>query len=163
MPTHAEKKTLPHTPDQLFDLVADVERYPEFLPWCLDCRITERESENVFFADLVIGYKIFREKFVSRVHLTPKKSIRVEYVNGPLKYLSNEWDFIDNGDGTCTIDFFVDFEFKNPFFQKVMGVFFNEVVRRMVGAFEERALEIYGAGNQAASRKSARKSPTRSS
>lgn len=144
MPTHAEKKTLPYTPDQLFDLVADVERYPEFLPWCLDCRITERVDTDEFLADLVIGYKFFREKFVSRVHVVPKKSIRVEYIEGPMRHLSNEWDFIDNGDGTTTIDFFVDFEFKNPFFQKLMGVFFNEVVRRMVSAFEARAVEVYG-------------------
>ncbi len=159
MPTHAEKKTLPYTPDQLFDLVADVEHYPEFLPWCLECRITERDGADVFFADLVIGYKIFREKFVSRVHLypagdsvirrndeakTPLKSIRVEYIHGPLKHLSNEWNFIQNEDGSCTIDFFVNFEFKNPFFEKVMGVFFNEVVRRMVSAFESRAAAVYG-------------------
>lgn len=144
MPTHAEKKVLPHAPDQLFDLVADVERYPEFLPWCLGCRITGREGANVILADLIIGYGPFRETFSSKVTLKRPKAIRVEYMKGPLKYLSNEWDFIDNGDGTTTIDFFVDFEFKNAFFQRVMGVFFNEIVRRMVGAFEARAMKLYG-------------------
>lgn len=144
MPTHAEKRTLPYTREQLFGLVADVERYPEFLPWCLGCRITKRVDANNILADLIIGYKVFREKFTSKVHLTPNDAIRVEYMEGPLKYLSNEWEFTDNGDGTTTIDFFVDFEFKNPFFQRVMGVFFNEIVRRMVAAFETRARQLYG-------------------
>jgi coenzyme Q-binding protein COQ10 len=159
MPTHAEKKILPYTRQQLFELVGDIENYPEFLPWCLDCRITERENDDVIFADLVIGYKFFREKFTSRVHLYTPETIRVEYQQGPLKYLSNEWNFFDNGDGTTTIDFYVDFEFKNALFQKIMGVFFNEIVRRMVGAFETRARELYG--DQAA--KSSKSSRTRPS
>ena len=144
MPTHAEKKVLPYTPKQLFDMVADVESYPQFLPWCLNCRITKRVDDQTFMADLVIGYKVFREKFTSRVTVTPNEKIHVEYLEGPLRYLSNKWEFIDNGDGTTTIDFYVDFAFKNAFFQGLMGVFFNEVVRRMVGAFETRAVQLYG-------------------
>lgn len=142
MPTHAEQKTLPYTPDQLFDLVAGVEFYPQFLPWCLASRITKREGD-VFYADLIIGYKMVREKFTSRVTALKPDHIHVEYLSGPMKYLSNHWRFIDNGDKTTTIDFYVDFEFKNPVFQKLMGMFFNEAVKRMVEAFEERANDLY--------------------
>lgn len=143
MPTHAEKRTLPYTPEQLFDLVARVEKYPEFLPWCLASRITKREG-NVIYADLVIGYKMVREKFGSRVELHSPHHIRVDYLSGPMKHLSNEWQFIREPDGSCTIDFYVDFEFKNAFFQRLMDVFFNEAVKRMVGAFEARAQALYG-------------------
>lgn len=143
MPTHAEKKILPYTSEQMFDLVLDIERYPEFLPWCLSCDII-KEDEHDKFANLVIGYKVFREWIKCRVTFHHHHSIRVEYINGPLKYLSNTWDFIDAPDGGCVVDFYVDFEFKNPFFQKLMGVFFNEVVKRMVKAFEDRAVALYG-------------------
>ena len=144
MTTHAEKRNLPYTPEQLFTLVAEVEKYPEFLPWCLSAHIKKREGD-VFYADLVIGYKLIREKFGSRVSLNKPDSVRVEYLSGPMKYLSNEWKFIREADGTCTIDFFVDFEFKSRLLQNLMGVFFNEIVRRMVGAFEARAKDLYGA------------------
>lgn len=143
MPTHAEKKTLPHRPDQMFDLVLDVERYPEFLPWCQECRIVTHK-DGVIMATLVVGYKLFREWFNSRVTYKRSNSIRVEYINGPLRYLSNTWDFSESPDGGCVVDFYVDFEFKNPIFQKLMGVFFNEIVKRMVSAFEERADKLYG-------------------
>lgn len=143
MPTHAEQRRLPYSPEQLFDLVADVERYPEFLPWCLDCRVTRRQGD-VLYADLIIGYKMVREKFGSRVTLTRPDLIRVEYLSGPMKYLSNQWRFLPAPDGGCIIDFYVDFEFRNPFFQRLMGLFFNEAVRRMVAAFEARAKALYG-------------------
>jgi coenzyme Q-binding protein COQ10 len=143
MTTHAEKRTLPYTPEQLFDLVAGVDKYPEFLPWCKTSRITKREGK-VIYADLVIGYKMIQEKFSSRVTLNRPKHIHVEYLSGPMKYLSNHWKFIDNRDGTTTIDFFVEFEFRNPFLRRLMGVFFNEIVRRMVTAFEDRAKKLYG-------------------
>jgi len=142
MPTHAEQRSLPYTPDQLFDLVAAVDKYPEFLPWCLASRITRREGD-VFYADLVIGYKMVREKFSSRVTALQPDHIHVEYLSGPMKHLSNHWRFIPNEDGTCTIDFFVDFEFKNNFFQNLMGLFFEKAVRKMVQAFEERAKNLY--------------------
>lgn len=144
MTTHAEKRNLPYTPEQLYTLVADVARYPEFLPWCIASRITKRDGNHVFYADLVIGYKMVREKFGSRVTLTEPDMVHVEYLSGPMKYLSNHWKFIREDDGSCTIDFFVDFEFKNKILQNLIGVFFNEVVQRMVGAFEERAKELYG-------------------
>jgi coenzyme Q-binding protein COQ10 len=143
MPTHAELRKLPYTPEHLFDLVADVGTYPQFLPWCIISRITKREG-NVFYADLIIGYKLVREKFGSRVTLDRPHHIHVEYLSGPMKYLSNHWRFLPEADGGCTIDFYVDFEFRNFFFQNLIGVFFNEAVRRMVAAFEARARELYG-------------------
>lgn len=142
MPTHAEKRKLPYSPVQLFELVADVEKYPEFLPWCVSCKVTRREGD-VIYADLVIGYKMIQEKFGSRVTLNRPGSIQVEYLTGPMKYLSNQWKFIPEKDGGCTIDFYVDFEFRNFVLQKLMGLFFNEAVRRMVAAFEGRARALY--------------------
>ncbi len=143
MPTHAERKTLPYTPEQLFDLVAGVDKYPEFLPWCLASRITRCEG-NVFYADLIIGYKLAREKFSSRVTLNRPDHIHVEYLKGPMHHLSNHWRFTGQPDGSCLIDFYVDFEFRNIVFQKLMGLFFNEAVKRMVAAFEKRAKDLYG-------------------
>ena len=143
MPTHAEQKNLPYSCVQLFDLVAQVDKYPEFLPWCVASRITKRE-DDYFLADLVIGYKMVREKFGSKVTLKPNSEVHVEYLSGPMKHLSNRWRFIEEPDGSCTIDFYVDFEFKNKFFQSVIEVFFNEAVKRMVGAFEDRAVQLYG-------------------
>ncbi|MBB4266087.1 type II toxin-antitoxin system RatA family toxin [Roseospira visakhapatnamensis] len=143
MPTHAEKRYLPYRPDQLFDLVADVEKYPQFLPWCLASRIKKREG-NVFFADLVIGFKMVRERFTSRVQLTSGKRIDVSYTDGPFRYLNNHWIFEPADDGNTVIDFFVDFEFKSPLLQRIMGALFNEAVRRMVAAFERRAEFLYG-------------------
>lgn len=142
MPTHAEKRTLPYTPEQLYALVIEVDRYPEFLPWCLKSRIKKREGD-VFHADLIIGYKMVREKFGSRVTGLEPDHIHVEYLDGPMKYLSNHWRFIPEEDGGCTIDFFVDFEFKNPVLQNLIAVFFNKAVRKMVQAFEDRAKELY--------------------
>lgn len=143
MTTHAEQRNLPYTPEQLFALVADVQKYPEFLPWCLSCTI-KRQEEEAFYADLIIGYKMVREKFGSKVTLNAPDHIHVEYLSGPMKYLSNHWRFIREDNGSCTIDFFVDFEFKSRLLQNLMGVFFNEIVRRMVSAFEGRARDLYG-------------------
>ena len=143
MPTHAERKNLPYTPEQLFDLVIDIDRYPEFLPWCIAARVNSRQ-DNEIYADLVIGYKMIREKFSSHVSFEKPDTIRVEYLDGPMRYLSNKWEFIRENDGSCTIDFYVDFEFKNAVLQKMMGLFFNEAVRRMVSSFETRASVLYG-------------------
>ena len=107
MPTHAEKRTLPYTRDQLFALVAEVEKYPEFLPWCLSSRITRRDGDDVFYADLVIGYKLVREKFTSKVVLSRPDAIRVEYLRGPLKYLSNKWEFIEESGRTAARSIFM--------------------------------------------------------
>ena len=143
MPTHAERRRLPYRQDQLFNLVADVERYPEFLPWCLAARIRER-GPNLVIADLLIGYKMVRERFTSRVVLSRPGRIDVSYSEGPFKYLTNHWLFEPQPDGGTLIDFYVDFEFRSKMLQKLMGMFFNEAVRRMVAAFEARAHQLYG-------------------
>jgi len=146
MPTHAERRVLPYTPEQLFALVADIERYPEFLPWCRGARIRERQPHLVV-ADLVIGFKMFRERFTSRVALEPPHKIDVTYAEGPFRYLNNHWLFERLPEG-CQVDFFVDFEFKSRLMQKVIEVLFSEAVRRMVGAFEKRAFDLYGISEQ---------------
>lgn len=143
MTSHAERRTLPYTPEQLYELVADVKNYPQFLPWCISSRV-RTISDTMFHADLVIGYKMIREKYGSRVTLNAPDHIHVEYTTGPMKYLSNHWRFIREDDGSCTIDFFVEFEFKNKILQNLIGVFFNEIVQRMVSAFEKRARDLYG-------------------
>jgi len=142
MPTHAEKRVLPYRPDQLFDLVADVEKYPEFLPWCIGARIRRRRS-NIIVADLVIGFKMIRERFTSEVRLNREElHIDVRYLDGPFRYLNNHWAFYDHEDGTL-VDFYVDFEFRTRFLQRVMEPLFNEAVKRMVKAFETRAGTLY--------------------
>lgn len=143
MPKHAEKKHLPYGPDQMFDLVADVGRYPEFLPWCRGARVRTRE-ENLVVADLIIGFKGITERFTSRVTLDRARGvIDVAYQEGPFKYLENHWEFIEQEDG-CLIDFYVDFEFRSRFLQTMIGAVFTEAVRRMVNAFEARARDLYG-------------------
>ncbi len=141
---HIEQRHLPYTPEQMFDLVADVARYHEFAPWCIASRINKVESENVFYADLIVGYKMFRERFTSKVVLDRSSRIHIEYLKGPLKNLKNNWEFIRQPDGTCIIDFSVEFEFSNVALQALANMFFNEVVKRMVSAFEERAKILYG-------------------
>lgn len=143
MPTHAEKRHLPYRPEQLYELVARVDRYPEFLPWCKAARITRQEGD-VFYADLVVAFKVFRERFTSKVHLFPRTGIDVEYINGPFRYLNNHWRFEPAPDGGCILDFYVDFEFRSRILQNLIGLLFNEAVTRMVGAFESRARELYG-------------------
>ena len=142
MPTHAEQRVLPYTAEQLFQLVADVERYPEFLPWCVGARIRERQPGRIV-ADLMIGFKLIRERFTSEVRLDPPRRIDVTYSEGPFRYLNNHWGFTPV-QGGCRIDFFVDFELKSRLLQKVIEVVFGEAVRRMVGAFEKRARDLYG-------------------
>jgi len=146
MPTHAEKRVLPYQPRQLFDLVAEVERYPEFLPWCLAARLRRREGKTIT-ADLVVGFKMVRERFTSRVilHDEVEQHLRIDvtYVDGPFRYLNNHWLFLPHEEG-CLLDFYVDFEFRSRLLQKVMQPLFNEAVRRMVGAFEGRAKQLYG-------------------
>lgn len=142
MPTHAEKRKLPYTQEQLFALVADVERYPEFLPWCLASRIRKREGD-VFWADLVIGFKLIRERFTSKVALSGPGRIDVTYTDGPFRYLNNHWLFEPDPEGGCWIDFYVDFEFRSKMLQKLMQPLFSEAVSRMVAAFETRAAVLY--------------------
>lgn len=144
MPTHAEQRHLPYTPEQLFRLVADVESYPRFLPWCKAARITRRQGDS-FWADLIISFKVYRERFGSKVTLHPQERlIDVDYIDGPFRYLNNHWKFVDADDGGCIVDFYVDFEFRNRMLQNLIGLLFNEAVRRMVAAFESRAAELYG-------------------
>ncbi|ARJ65351.1 ubiquinone-binding protein [Magnetospirillum sp. ME-1] len=142
MPTHAEQRILPYTPEQLFDLVADVARYPEFLPWCVASRIRSRDGD-VFFADLVIGFKMVRERFTSKVTLSRPNRVDVTYTEGPFKHLNNHWIFKPHPQGT-EIDFYVDFEFRSRLLQTMIGALFNEAVKLMVGAFEKRARQLYG-------------------
>ncbi len=142
MPTHAEKRLLRYTPEQLFDLVADVRRYPEFLPWCVGARVISR-NENELVADLTIGFKLFRETFRSHVTLERPHHVHVRYLNGPFRYLNNHWRFNAVPGGT-EVDFFVDFEFHSRLLQAVIGTVFNEAVRLMVRAFERRAMQMYG-------------------
>ena len=150
MPTHAEKKVLPYTPEELFNLVRDIEKYPEFLPWCKELRIQKREPkerEEVLLADMVVGFKIFRERFSSRVIARPclegmPYRIDVMYLDGPFKFLKNYWVFNGIKNGT-EIDFFVNFEFQNIIMEKVIGIVFTEAVQKMVTAFEDRARNVY--------------------
>jgi coenzyme Q-binding protein COQ10 len=148
MPTHAEKRAMPYTPEQLFELVERVDRYPEFLPWCIAARLKSRE-DNVAIWDLVIGFKMIRERFTSRVTLQPPAPdlhprIDVVYADGPFRYLNNHWIFERQPDGTTVIDFYVDFEFRSKLLQSIMGLLFNEAVKRMVAAFETRARQLCG-------------------
>lgn len=145
MPTHAEARVLHHPPEQLFDLVADVEKYPEFLPWCVDARIRRRDGDLIV-ADLVIGYRMFRERFTSTVALDRPDRIDVTYAEGPFRYLNNHWIFAPEGPDSCVIDFFVDFEFRSRVLQAMVGRVFGEAVKVMVHAFERRADELFGGG-----------------
>jgi coenzyme Q-binding protein COQ10 len=143
MPQHKETRALPFEPSQLFDLVADIERYPEFLPWCKGARILSR-ADDVVTADLIIGYKMLHEKFTSRVTLNRPKRIEVEYLSGPLAHLKNEWAFEAAGRGWCNLTFQVEFDFRSSLLGGVMEMFFDKAMRKMASAFEERARELYG-------------------
>jgi coenzyme Q-binding protein COQ10 len=141
MTSYTERQVLPYTPQQMFDLVAGVDRYPDFLPWCIGARILRRQG-NVIHADLIIGWKIIRERFSSKVVLDAPSTIHFDYTNGPLKYLHGEWRFLPDPGGTL-VEFKVDFEFKSRTLSMVMGGVFSELVHRMVGAFEARARQLY--------------------
>ena len=142
MPRHSETRHLPYTPEQMFDLVADVKRYPEFLPWISAMRVRQDgPAETV--ADMIVGFKGLRETFTSKVRKDRPGTIHVEYVDGPLKYLRNDWRFRPEATG-CAVDFQVDFAFKNRVFEMLAGQVFGTALRRMIGAFEERAAALYG-------------------
>lgn len=148
MPTHSEIRQMPYTAQQMYALVADVAKYPEFLPWCAAARIRSRAPEGaseIMLADLVISFKVFREKFGSRVVLYPEvQKIDTEYLDGPFKYMKSNWAFADNETGGCDVTFFVDFEFKNAILQGIIGIVFNDAMQRIVRAFEARAAALYG-------------------
>lgn len=145
MPEHRETRVLPYSPEQVYALVADVERYPEFLPWCVACRITRRESPSSFTADLAVGFKMVRERFASRVTLKPIEAITVDYLDGPFAHLTNAWTFAPAPGGSTAVSFYLSFEFKSKILQGLIGMLFEEAVHRMVSAFEKRAAKLYGA------------------
>jgi coenzyme Q-binding protein COQ10 len=147
MTTHSEQRVLPYTAQQMYDLVADVASYPEFLPWTAAARVRSRRTEGaaeIMEADLVISFKVFRERFGSRVTLWPEaRRIDTEYLDGPFKRMVSRWEFRD-AEGGCEVDFFVDFEFRNRLLQGAAGMFFHEAMLQIVRAFERRAEALYG-------------------
>ncbi|GLS85117.1 ubiquinone-binding protein [Cypionkella aquatica] len=148
MPHHQETKHLPYTAVQMYELVADVARYPEFLPWTAAARVRTRApiagGGEVLEADLVISFKVFRERFGSRVTLLPAQNqILTEYIDGPFKHLKSVWRFVETPTG-CDVSFEVDFEFRNAILAGIIGLVFNEAMTRVVRAFESRAAKLYG-------------------
>ena len=143
LPRHSETRLLPWTPEELFDLVADVRRYPEFLPWVAAVRVRSSEP-GLLVADMSVGFKSLRETFTSRVALDRPAKIHVDYISGPLKRLHNDWRFEAADGGGTQLEFHVDFEFRNKIFEKLAGTFFHEAFKRMVGSFEARATKLYG-------------------
>ena len=150
---------MPYTPEQMFDMVADVGRYAEFLPWVSQIRVRSR-SETQLVADMIVGFKGLRETFTSKVEMVRPDRIHVDYLDGPLKYLRNDWVFRPEPQG-CAVDFTVDFAFKNRVFEMLAGQVFGTALRKMIGAFEDRAKVLYGAsspslgGNSSSSAQSA--------
>ena len=143
MPRHSETRLLPYAAGDLFNLVADIEKYPEFLPWCVGARIRSK-TETEIVADLVIGFRAFRERFTSRVRLDRPGRIDVAFADGPFRYLDSHWIFRPESEAVTAVDFHVDFEFRNALLGKIIGLLFDEAVRRMVAAFESRARDLYG-------------------
>ena len=146
MPTHSETKILKYNPEQMFELVADVNSYPKFLPWCSAARIHSRNTigkNEILEADLVISFKVFREKFASKVTLMRSENqILTEYIDGPFKRMHSTWHFKGLELGS-EVSFFVDFEMKNAVLQKIVGVVFNEAMQRVLSAFENQAKALY--------------------
>jgi coenzyme Q-binding protein COQ10 len=149
MPRHSETKHLPYTPEQLFELVADVASYDEFLPWVVAVRVRS-SSETETVADLVVGFNAFKERFTSRVTKERPGRIVVDYIEGPLKYLKNEWRFEAAPDGGSEVFFSVDFAFKSRLFETLAGAMFDRALRRMTAAFEQRAAALYGISRSSA-------------
>jgi coenzyme Q-binding protein COQ10 len=148
MPKFETHRPVPHTPEQMFDLVADVERYPEFLPLCSGLVVRsrkDRDGKTLLVADMTVGYKAIHETFTTQVLLNrPEHAIDVQYIDGPFKYLDNRWRFQPAADGGCTIDFFIDYEFKSRILGALMGSMFDRAFRMFTEAFETRAAKIYG-------------------
>lgn len=149
MPRHSETKHLPYTPEQMFALVADVGSYDQFLPWVTAVRIRS-DSEAEMVADLIVGFNAFKERFTSRVAKQRPDRICVDYIEGPLKYLKNEWRFEAAPEGGTNVHFSVDFAFKNRIFETLAGQMFDRALRRMTGAFETRAAQLYGSSKSSA-------------
>lgn len=141
MTTHSERRVVPYSPEQMYRLVSTVEKYPEFLPWCTAAKVYSRDDKG-FLADVTVGFKGMSQTYTSRVTLTADERVQAAYVKGPFKRLSNDWVFRPHPRG-CEIEFFVDFEFSSKVLQALVGVVFHEACRHMVGAFEERAKQLY--------------------
>ena len=154
MPRHTETRHMPYSPEQMFDLVADVKRYQEFLPWVAATRVRS-DSETLMIADLVVGFKSLKETFTSRVTKNRPHSVLVDYIEGPLKFLHNSWTFKPDGRGGTEISFCVDFAFKSRIFETLAGQMFDRALRRMTAALETRAHELYGDGSTGISSSSA--------
>ncbi len=152
MPQFETRRSVAHSPEKMFDLVADVERYPEFLPLCEALTVRsrkERDGKELLVADMTVGYKAIRETFATQVLLNrAERVIDVKYIDGPFKYLTNEWAFEPASDG-CFVRFFIDYEFKSRILGAVMGTMFDRAFRMFSEAFEKRADAVYG--NSAAS------------
>lgn len=139
---HRETKLFPYEPAQVFDIVADVQRYPEFLPWCVGARVFHRDRD-VFDAEVLVGFRFIRERYSSRVKLARPDTIDVNYTSGPFRHLVNNWRFRAVPEG-CQVEFFIEFEFRSQMLQRLIGGLFHEAVRKMVAAFESRARQLYG-------------------
>ena len=146
MTSHSETKFLPYGAKEMFNLVADISSYPEFLPWCAAARIrkeVQKGKVKQIEADLIISFKVFREKFGSRVVLDPGKYvIETDYIDGPFRHMHSVWSFKDCDEG-CEVKFKVDFEFKNAVLQSIIGLVFNDAMQTIVRAFERRASDLY--------------------
>ena len=149
MPRHSETKYLPYSPEQIFDLVADVARYDEFLPWVSAVRVRS-DSDSEMIADLIVGFGAFKERFTSRVTKDRPRRIMVDYIEGPLKFLKNEWRFDPAPDGGTDLHFCVDFAFQSRLFETLAGQMFDRALRRMTGAFKARADALYGISKSSA-------------
>ena len=148
MPKHRETRRLAWTAREMCDLVAYVGRYGEFLPWVQGMRVgpvrVQADGAEVLVADMIVGFRMIREKFTSRVTLRRPQSVHVDYLDGPMKYLFHDWQFRDTPDGGCEIDFAVDFEFRNKAFESLAGLLFTQAFEKMVSAFVARAEALYG-------------------
>jgi coenzyme Q-binding protein COQ10 len=154
MPHHSETRHLPYSPEEMFDLVTDVRRYPEFLPWVNAVRVRS-DTETEMVADLIVGFKALRESFTSRVHKVRPGEVDIDYLEGPLKHLHNHWRFKPDGEGGVFVEFSVDFAFKSHLFEMLAGQMFDKALRKMIGAFEARADALYGTEASGISRSSA--------
>ncbi len=149
MPSFSTTRRVPHAASDMFDLVADVEKYPDFVPLCDDMRVRSRtekgEGVTVMIAAMTVAYKMIRQTFTSRATLDkPNLKILVEYLDGPFRHMQNRWTFHPAGEAACEVEFFIDYEFKSRTLALLMGAMFDTVFRRMAAAFVERADHVYG-------------------
>ena len=149
MPGIRETRRLPYSAEQMFDLVADVARYPEFLPWVVATRVRSDDGTEML-ADMLVGFKALREKFTSRVLKERPGRLEVIYIDGPMRDLDNLWQFRELPEGGCEIDFCVEFTFRNKMFEMLAGQYFDRAFRKLVAAFETRADELYGSSSSSA-------------